>query len=113
MFTKAYFLISLAREFCQCQDDYQEVVRDLEAVPEVRSIEPVVGVCDLMVQVEAPIRAIFVADKIMPKEWVKRLVVLKVQPFQFDRDSRPGARELLRAQIALTKETKNRVERRV
>ena len=103
MATKAYFLISVAKEFCQYQDDYQEVVEDLKAIPEVKSIEPVSGPCDLLVQVEAPIRVIFVADKILAKKWVKRLHILRVQPFHFNGNSKASARELLKARSALAR----------
>ena len=93
MFTKAYFLVSMAREFCQCQEDYQAAVSELEAIPEVKSVEPIVGACDLMVQIEAPIRVIFIANKILPKEWVKRLIILRVEPLHFEATHRAMATE--------------------
>ena len=48
-----------------------------------------------MVQAEASMRAIFVADKILPKKWVRRLVMLKVESPQFHQSSKRSARELL------------------
>ena len=48
------------------------------------SIERIMGTCDLLVKVEAPIRTVFVANKILPKEWVKCLNTLKVEPFRTD-----------------------------
>jgi len=110
MSAKAYFLISVVREFCQCQDDYQEAVRELEAIPEVKSIEPIFGACDLIVKVEAPVRLISVADKILPKKWVKRLVILKVEPFRFNESSGVRACELLKARGPLTTERKGLTE---
>ena len=101
MATKAYLLITVAREFCQCQDEYQDVLKELEVMPEVESIEPVNGVCDFLVQVEAPVRVIFVADKILAKKWVERLCILRVQPFQFNKDT--STRELLKARSALAR----------
>ena len=80
MATKAYFMVSVAEKFCQ--DGYQGILRDLEAIPEVKSVERVSGACDLLVKIEAPIRMIFVANKLMAKNWVKRLYVLNVEPFQ-------------------------------
>ena len=76
MGTKAYFMISVADEFYQ--NGCEKAVRDLEAMPEVKAIEPVRGAFDLLVLVEAPVRVIVVANKIMAKEWVKRLNVLTV-----------------------------------
>lgn len=68
---KAYFLINVAEKFGR-----QEVMRDLQAMPEVKSVEAVRDVDDLLVRVEAPIGVILVANKIMAKEWVKRLHVV-------------------------------------
>ena len=80
MATKAYFMINVADKFWQ--EGYQRIFKDLEAIPEVKAIERVNGACDLLVKVEAPIRMIFVANKLMAKEWVKRLHVLHVEPIQ-------------------------------
>jgi len=80
MATRAYFIINVAGNLAQT--DYQDILKDLETIPEVRSVERVRGACDLLVEVEAPIRMIFVANKLMAKDWVKRLYVLKVEPFQ-------------------------------
>ena len=82
MATKAYFMVSVAEKFCQ--NGYQDILRDLETIPEVKSVERVSGACDLLVKVDVPIRMIFVANKIMAKEWVKSLHVLKVEPIQTD-----------------------------
>jgi len=80
MATRAYFMIDVAEKFSR--DGYQNILRDLETIPEVESVERVTGASDLLVKVEAPIRMIFVANKILAKEWVKRLHVLHVEPIQ-------------------------------
>ena len=77
MTTKAYFMISIAEEFSRA--GYPEMVRDLEAMPEVKFVEPVRGMCDLLVQVEAPVKIFPVANQIMARKWVKRLNVLTVE----------------------------------
>jgi len=79
MATKAYLMINMEKRF---SDDgyYLDALRELAAIPEVESVEPVSGICDLMVKVNAPVRAIFVADKIRPKAWVKSLRILRVEP---------------------------------
>ena len=82
MATMAYFMINVAEKFCQ--NGYRDILRDLEAIPEVQSVERVTGACDLLVKVEAPIRMIFVANKLLAKEWVKRLHVLHVEPIKPD-----------------------------
>jgi len=82
MATKAYFLINVSKEFCQHR--YQDVLSDLKAVPEVESIQRISGTCNLLVKVDAPIKAIFVANKILVKEWVQHLQIFKVDPFRAD-----------------------------
>jgi len=83
MATKAYFMLNVAEE--RCQNGFQDILRDLETVPEVKAVERVKGACDLLVKVDAPPSTmIFVANKLMAKEWVKRLHVLYVVPIQPD-----------------------------
>lgn len=86
MTTKAYFLISVAEKFYQKGYGHmlKDILRDLEAIPEIKVVEQVSGNCDLLVKVEAPIRTIFVANKILAKEWAKSLRVLHVEPIQTD-----------------------------
>ena len=56
----------------------------MEAIPEVESVERVSGTCDLVVKVEVPVSSwtIFAANKLLAKEWVKRLQVLNVEPLR-------------------------------
>jgi len=78
MGTKAYFMVNMDKKFNE-DGYYSDAVRELEAMSEVESVEPVSGVCDLLVKVDAPIRVILVANKIQAKKWVKSLHVLKVE----------------------------------
>ena len=81
MTIRAYFMVNVVERFCQ--KGFQDVLRELEAIPDVKSVERVGGVCDLFVEVDAPLsRLIFVANKIMANEWVKNLRILQVEPFQ-------------------------------
>jgi len=82
MGTKAYLMINVDRQIAQQGDYYIRMVSELEAIPEVEFVEPVSGVYDLLVKVDAPIMAIFVANKILAKEWVRRLHVLRVEPVE-------------------------------
>ena len=69
MGTRAYFMVNVAEKFCQ--KGYQDVLRELEAIPDVKSVERVGGVCDLFVEVDSPLsRRIFVANKIMANSWI-------------------------------------------
>lgn len=103
MATKAYFMLCVVEKFCQ--DSYQRILSDLEAIPEVQAVERVSGGCDLLVKVEAPIRMIFVANKILAKEWVKRLHVLQVEPIQPEEYQGLTVDELIRLKRILPAET--------
>lgn len=94
MTTKTYFVISVDED--RYQNRYQEILSELKAIAEVESVERIKGTCDLIVQAEAPVRAIFVANKILPKEWVKRLLMLKVDPFRIDELEKLSYSELIR-----------------
>jgi len=80
MATTGYFLITVEEEFYR--NYYQDVLRDLKAVPEVDSIERISGTYNLLVKITAPMRVIFVANKILPNKWVKQFNILKVVPFK-------------------------------
>jgi len=103
MATKAYFMVNVAEKFWQ--EGYQRIFRDLEAIPEVKAIERVNGACDLLIKVEAPIRMIFVANKLMAKEWVKRLHVLHVEPIQPEEYQGLSVDELIRLKRLIPTET--------
>ena len=74
MSTKAYFLINVSS-----QDGYVDAMTDLKAMPEIKSVVQVFGQYDILAEVEAPVRVISVANKVMDKDWVRRLHVLKVE----------------------------------
>jgi len=103
MGTRAYFMVNVDKK--SCQNGYQDMLRDLEAIPEVKAVERVSGACDLLVKVDAPIRMIFVANKLMAKEWVKRLYVLKVEPFRTDEYQGLSVDELLKLKRVIPAET--------
>jgi len=57
-----------------------------------------------LVKVDAPIGLIFVANKLMAKEWVKRLYVLKVEPFQTEQYQGLTVDELIRLKRVVSAE---------
>jgi len=95
--TKTYFMIKMAKKFNE-DGYYEDAVTELEAMPEVETVTPVSGVCDLLVKVDAPIRVVLVANKILAKKWVKRLHVLKVEFAEPSETPKLAAQELLKAQ---------------
>jgi len=103
MATKAYFMINVTEKFCQ--NGYQDILRDLETIPEVKAVERISGACDLLVKVDAPVRMIFVANKLLAKEWVKRLHVLYVEPIQPDEYQGLSVDELVRLKRLISAET--------
>ncbi len=103
MATRSYFMVNVAEKYCQ--NGYRDILRDLETIPEVKSVERVSGGCDLLVEVEAPIRMILVANKLMAKEWVKRLHVLKVEPIQPEEYQGLTIDELIRLKRLVRSET--------
>ena len=72
-----------------------------QVLNEVKAIEPVRGSsCDLLVQVEAPIRVIMTAHKIMAMKWLERLNVLTVEPVEVDEHQRQSRETLEKLKIA-------------
>ncbi|MFC1937665.1 hypothetical protein ACFLWY_03825 [Chloroflexota bacterium] len=78
MGTKAYLMVNLDKRFSH-DGYYLDGVRELAAMPDVESVEPVSGICDLLVKVDAPPRAVSVASRILAKKWVKDLKILAVE----------------------------------
>ncbi len=78
MATKAYFMIRVKKNFCW-NSQMEDIVAELETIPEVKCIEPINGVCDLLVTIEAPIRAVLTANKVLAMDWVKDLRMLQVE----------------------------------
>ena len=79
MGTKAYFMINMDKTLSE-DGYYVDAIRELEAIPEVESVEAVSGTYDLVAKVDAPIRVILVANKVLEKKWVKRLHILRAEP---------------------------------
>jgi len=74
-----YIMVNMTEE--ACKNGYQDVLRDLIAIPWVQFIERLDGIFDLMVQVESPATVGYAAaDCLLAKEWAKRLQVLQVEP---------------------------------
>ena len=87
--TRAYFEVRLMEGFDEA--GCVEAERELEAIPEVKYVEPVGGRGHLLVTVEAPIRVVLVAHKIMAKGWVERLRYATVEEAQVLRQGKVAA----------------------
>jgi len=73
---KAYFLITLEDQTEQHKSI--ELLRQLEELPEVDFVDPVVGLHDMVALVDAPVTVEATANKIMANEGIKDLEVLRV-----------------------------------
>ena len=78
MATKACFMVKVSGE-CYT-NGCQDILRELAAMPEVKSVERVEGIGSLLVKVETPISMRVVADKILAKKGVKGLRILNIEP---------------------------------
>ncbi|HEX75714.1 MAG TPA: hypothetical protein G4O12_03930 [Dehalococcoidia bacterium] len=80
MGTKAYLMVKM--EMSYARDGHTDGMKELKAMPEIETVEPVSGDYDFVIAatVDAPVRVASVASEIRAKEWVKNLDVLKVEP---------------------------------
>jgi len=74
---RAYLLVTANDDVGQ--KEFVDALLELEKVPEVDFVDPVVGnVTDIVVMIEAPGSVEAVARKIEAKPWVKEVKVLRV-----------------------------------
>ena len=90
---RAYLLVDVVDEMEQ--QEFIEVLRELEEMPEVDFVEPVIGLHDIVVMVDAPVTVEAIANKVSSKNGVKAVEILKVISL-FERH-RASKRELLEA----------------
>jgi hypothetical protein len=102
MATSAYLLIRASEAVRN--NGYLEALEDLWALPEVEYVEPVLGLCDCVARVQAPIRLIYLIHKVMAKSWVERVHVLSIdQPVQEALESEEGRTARLMRQREIIK----------
>ena len=102
MTTRAYFMINVGKGMVGRNSEVT-MERELKAIPGVKAVEPVFGIYDLLVLVEAPVsEATHSVNKIMEKDWVRRLHILRAEPLEGE-EKRGGLLlgEALRAQAAV------------
>ena len=73
---RAYFLVTLGDHMEQHKSI--DMVRQLEEMPEVDFVDPVIGKRDMVIMVDAPVTVQATANKIGAKEGIKDLKVLRV-----------------------------------
>ena len=76
MAPRAYFLVTLGDHVEQHK--FIDLVRQLEEMPEVDFVDPVVGKRDLVIMVDAPVTVQATANKLRAREGIADLEVLRV-----------------------------------
>ncbi len=73
---RAYLLVDVSEDMEQ--KDFIGELRQLEDMPGVDFVDPVIGSCDIMIMVDAPVTVEALARKIQEKKWVKKIEVLRI-----------------------------------
>jgi len=77
------------------QQDFINTLRQMEEMPGVDFVDPVIGSADMVIMVDAPVTVEAIASKIRAKGWVKKLEILRIVSM-FERH-RASKQELLKA----------------
>jgi len=93
MGVRAYLLVEVADNMAQ--QDFVTTLRQLEDMPGVDFVDPVIGSADMVIMVDAPVTVEAIASKIRAKDWVKNLEILRIVSM-FERH-RASKQELLKA----------------
>jgi len=73
---RAYFLVTLDHHMEQHKSI--DLLRQLEEMPEVDFVDPVIGRRDMVIMVDAPVTVQAIANKLRAKEGIEDLEVLRV-----------------------------------
>lgn len=90
---RAYLLIDVNDDIEQ--KDFINEVRQLEEMPGIDFVDPVIGPCDVVIMVDAPVTVESIAQKIQEKPWVKEIKILRIVSI-YERH-RSSKKELLKA----------------
>ena len=75
------------------QGEFVQILRQLEEMPGVDFVDPVIGNIDMVIMVDAPITVQDIANKIAEKKWCKSTQILRIVSM-FERH-RASKKELL------------------
>ena len=92
---RAYLLVDVVDDIEQ--QDFIKMLRELEEMPGVDFVDPVIGSCDMIVMVDAPVTVEELASKIREKSGVKDTEIMRIVSM-FERH-RVSKKELLKALI--------------
>lgn len=90
---RAYLMVDVAGEMEQ--GAFIKALRELEEMPGIDFVDPVIGARDMVIMVDAPVTVEAIANKIRAKSWVKNLEILRIVSM-YERH-RASKKELLQA----------------
>lgn len=90
---RAYLLVDVADDMEQ--QEFIKVLRELEEMPGVDFVDPVIGSRDMIIMVDAPVTVEAIASKVRTKSWYKDMEILRIVSM-FERH-RASKKELLKA----------------
>lgn len=90
---RAYLMVDVADEMEQ--REFIKALRELEEMPGVDFVDPVIGSHDMVIMVDAPVTVEAIANKIQNKHWVKAIEIMRIVSM-FERH-RASKKELLKA----------------
>jgi DNA-binding Lrp family transcriptional regulator len=90
---RAYLMVNVADDMEQ--QEFIKVLRQMEGMPGVDFVDPVIGSHDMVMMVDAPVTVEALASKIREKSWVKDMEILRIVGM-FERH-RASKKELLKA----------------
>lgn len=90
---RAYLMVDVKDDMGQ--KEFINQLRELEEMPGVDFVDPVIGARDLVIMVDAPVTVEAVANKIRGKDWVKAVEILRIVSL-YERH-RASKKELLQA----------------
>ena len=73
---RAYLLVDVVDEMEQ--GAFVRALRELEEMPGVDFVDPVIGSRDMVVMVDAPVTVEAIANKIRNNSWVKELEIMRI-----------------------------------
>ena len=90
---RAYLLVDVVDDMEQ--GAFIQTLRELEEMPGVDFVDPVIGSRDMGIMVDAPVTVAALADKIRAQDWVKDMEIMRIVSM-FERH-RASKKELLKA----------------
>ena len=73
---RAYLLVNVVDDMKQ--DEFIKELRELEEIPGVDFVDPVIGSQDLVIMIDAPVTVEAIASKIRARDSVKGMEILRI-----------------------------------